>query len=96
MTPFVDLGVIGDGLGATGVGRDDGESAALIELKSQPVAIKGFVADQRAERDAIEERLHADAVVALSRQEDEAGEIAERVDKRHDLVVRPPRDLPMA
>jgi hypothetical protein len=39
MAPFVDLGVIRDGLGAASVGRDDSQGAALIELEAKPVVV---------------------------------------------------------
>ena len=37
------------------------------------------------EIDASDQRLGADAVVALAREQDEARQIAQRIDKRHDL-----------
>jgi hypothetical protein len=40
---------------------------------------------QRAQREAVEQRLDANAVVALAGQQDEAGEIAEPIDERDDL-----------
>src|SRR5258708_30974276 len=85
VAPFVDFGVIGDACGAAGIGRDDRQSTALVQLEAQPVAVKGLVADQRAQRNAIQQRLDANAVVALAWQKDEAGEIAKRIDERHDL-----------
>ena len=59
--------------------------AALIELQTQPVAVEGLVADQRSQRDAVQQRLYSNAVVALTWQEDEAGEIVQHIDERHDL-----------
>lgn len=41
------------------------------------------------ERGAADQRRHPDAVVALTGQQDEAHEIAEGVDERHDLAGQP-------
>src|SRR3712207_8085004 len=52
-------------------------------------ASKAFVAEQGAEIDAADERRHADAVVPLPGQQDEAHQIAERVDQGDDLGGQP-------
>ena len=85
VAPFVHFLVVGDGSGPAAVGRDHRQGAAFVQLRPEPIAVEGLVADQRLERDAVQQRLDADAVVALARQQDEAREVAERVDQRHDL-----------
>jgi hypothetical protein len=47
--------------------------------------VEGLVGDERADRDAGEKRLDADAVVPLAGQQDEARQIAQRIDKSDDL-----------
>ncbi len=85
-----------------GLGRDNGNGASLIQLGADPIDVKGLVGKQRIEVDAGDQRRHADAVVTLTREQDEAREVAQRIDQRHDLaratilVVNPPLDRPMA
>jgi hypothetical protein len=85
VAPFVHFLVVGDGCGAAAVGRDHRQGAAVVELCPEPIAVEGFVADQRLDRDAVQQRLGADAVVALAGQQHEAREVAECVDQNHDL-----------
>ena len=49
------------------------------------VDVEGFVGDQRAEGQAVDERRHADRVKALAKQQDEAREIAESVGEGQDF-----------
>jgi len=85
VAPFVHFPVIWDCSGSTGIGRDDGQRASLVQLSPEPVTVKGLIADQRVEGDATKQRCHADTVVPLARQQNEAHEIAERIDERDDL-----------
>jgi hypothetical protein len=59
--------------------RDHDLGAALVEVGDNVVAVESLVGDQRAEFDAVDQRRNADRVEALSRQQDESNEIAERV-----------------
>lgn len=52
--------------------------------------------DQRIEGQSRDERRYAHHVEALSRQEHETHEIAERISEGQDLVVVPPFQRPMA
>lgn len=52
--------------------------------------------DQRIEGQSLDERRYAHRVEALSRQEHEAHEIAERISEDQDLMVMPPFERPMA
>ena len=85
VAPFVHFLVIGNVIDAAGIGRDDCQSAALVQRDTQSVAVESLVGDERAKRDATQQRLRTDAVVALTWQESEACEIAECVDEHHDL-----------
>ena len=85
MTPSIHSEIARDVPLAIGFGRDDGKNAALVEFAAEPVVVEAFVADQRADFDAIEQRFDADAVVALARQQNEARQIAQRVDQSDDL-----------
>src|SRR5512134_2092428 len=85
VAPFVHLAIIRNFSGSTGIGRDDGQRASLVQLSPEPVAVKGLIANQRVEGDATKQRRHTDTVVPLARQQNEAHEIAERIDQRHDL-----------
>src|SRR5713101_482607 len=65
--------------------RNHDLGAALVEIGDDVVAVEGLVGDQRAEIDAVEERGNADSVEALSRQQHESDEIAQRVGEREDF-----------
>ncbi len=65
--------------------RDDSGGAALIERGAQGVVVEGFVSDQGIEIDACDQRLDADTIVTLTRQQDKAHQIAERIDESDDL-----------
>ena len=66
------------------LGDDDG-GTTLVELFDDPVGVKGLVGDEGVELEPADQRLHADRVVALTRQQHEPDEIAERIGQRQDL-----------
>ena len=70
--------------GTAGLRRDEGAGAPPIELGAQPIIVEGLVAEQSVECDSLDQWLDPDAVVALAGQNTTI------------LVVRPPRDRPMA
>ena len=76
-------------------GWNDRLNIAALQLFAQPTAIERLVADQGETIDAGQHCFKGGDVVALPRQQHEADQIAERVGTAA-LVVRPPRDLPMA
>ena len=76
--------------------RDHDLSAALVEGGDDVVAVEGLVGDQRARLDAVDERRDADSIEALSWQQDESDEVAERAVRARILVVMPPSERPMA
>lgn len=85
MAPFVHFCIERQRLGATWMLRDDDLGAALIEVCNDDIAVEGLVGDQRVKREAIDQRRHAHAVEAMTGQEHEADEIAQRVGQREDL-----------
>ena len=89
MTPFVHLGVVRDRRLAVRLRRDDGDGAAIAEGGAQGVVVEGLVGDEGVEIDACYQRLNADAVVALARQQDKARNAAQRVDESDDLGGQP-------
>src|SRR5271166_821620 len=98
VTPLVHLGVVKDRRFAIRLRRDDGDGASFIQYGSQGVVVEGLVGDESVEIDARDQRLHADAVVTLSRQQDKARHIAQRIDESDDLGGQPaarPADGPI-
>src|SRR6201997_4485950 len=83
--PFVHLLVDGERLCAARMLGDDDLGAARVELGDNGVAIECLVGDQRVEGQSLDERRHAHRVEALSGQQHEAHEIAERVGERQDF-----------
>src|SRR5690554_1916967 len=67
------------------VGFVGAHGAALVEVGDDGVAVERLVGDQRAKRDAVDERRPADRIEAMAGQQDEAHEIAERIGERRDL-----------
>lgn len=85
MAPFVHRPVAGDRSFAAGLGRNDGGCTPLIQRGADPVDVEGLVAKQGGKVDVGDQRRDALAVVSLARQQDEAHQVAQRVDPRHDL-----------
>src|SRR4028119_869645 len=85
VAPAVHVAVEADGGLAVRLGRDHRGGTTGVKLRPEPVGVEGFVAEQGAEGDALDQRLHADAVVALAGQQKEAHQVAESVDEGDDL-----------
>src|SRR5882724_13506741 len=85
MPPFVHLLIDGERLCASRMLGDDGLGAAGVEIGDNGVAVERLVGDQRIEGQSLDERRHAHRVEALSRQEHEAHEIAERIGEGQDF-----------
>src|SRR4029077_7207588 len=92
MTPFVHLVVDRKRLGSPRMLGDDDLGAALVEIGDDGVAVESLVGDQGVKGEAVDEWFDADRIVPLTRQQNEAHEIAESVGK----VVMPPLERPMA
>ena len=89
VTPFVHLGVVRDRRFAVRLRRNDGQGASFIESGAQAVLVERLVGDESIKIDARYKRLDPDAVVPLARQQDEARQIAQRIDERDDLGRQP-------
>jgi hypothetical protein len=96
MSQFVQLGVVRNVGFAVRLGRYDGNRTALVQLGAQLTVVEGFVGDKRLQVDVLDQRLGADAVMALTRQEHKTSEIAERIDQRHNLGRQPAARVAMA
>src|SRR5690349_19873994 len=89
VAPAVHVPVQAEAGLAVRLGRDHRGRATVVEVRPEPVGVEGLVAEQGAEDDALDQRLHADAVVPLAGQQDEAHQVAERVDQGDDLGGQP-------
>lgn len=69
---------------------DDELGAALVEFGCERVAVENFVCDRAAKGDMLDERRNPDAVVAMTRQQNKAHQIAERVRERDNLGAQVP------
>src|SRR6202034_3323431 len=85
MAPFVHLGVDLQRYGAAGMLRNHDLGAALVEVGDDAIAVEGLIGDQRAELDPGDQRWHTDRVEALSRQQGESNEVAERIRERENF-----------
>jgi len=85
VAPAIDREVAGDRADAVGLGRDDGRRPSVVQVGADPVDVESLVGDQGVELDTGDQRLDADTVVALARQQDKAGQSAEGIDQGHDL-----------
>src|ERR1700752_5455852 len=85
MPPFVHLLIDGKGLCAARMLGDDGLGAARVKIGDNGVAVERLVGDQRVEGQSLDERRHAYRVEALSGQQHETHEIAERVGEGQDF-----------
>ena len=65
--------------------RNDRLDVAAGQTFAQPVRVERLVADQGQARDAVHENVKTRDVVTLARQQHEAEQIAERIDKRRNL-----------
>jgi hypothetical protein len=85
MTPFVDVLVDIDRLGAPLMLRDDDLRPAFVQVFDDPVGIESLVGDQAAEFDILDQGRDADRVEAVAGQKDKPHQIAERVGQREDF-----------
>src|ERR1700712_2523921 len=86
MAPAIHrLVIVDDGL-AVGFRWNHRDGATLVEVRAQPIGVERFIAQQGIEADTGNERSNPDDVVALSRQQDEADEVAQGIDQRDDFA----------
>lgn len=89
MTPFVHLDVMGNGRLAVGLRGNDSQTAALVQPLAQGVVVEGLIGNEGIKIDILDQRLDANAVVPLARQQDEARQIAQSVNQQDDLRRQP-------
>lgn len=89
MPPFVHLGVMGDGRFAILLGGNDSQCATLIQFSAQRVVVERLVGDKGCKIDVLDQRLDANTVVPLTRQEDKACQIAKSINQKDDLRRQP-------
>ena len=85
MPRLVDLVVDGERCCALRALGDDDSGTALVQLGDDPIGIEGLVGNQVVEFDVLDEWSDPDRIVALSGQQNEAHEIAQRIGERQDL-----------
>src|SRR5215217_7368404 len=85
VAPAVHVAVEAEGGSAVGLGRDHRGGGAIVEGRPQPVRVARLAAERGAEGDALDQRPHADGVVALAGQQDEPHQVAEGVNQGDDL-----------
>lgn len=85
MAPAIHLPVMVDAGFSVGFRGDDGTSSAPVEGGAEPIDIEGPVAQQGIEGGPLDQRRHADRVIPLPRQQDEAHQIAQGIDQGHSL-----------
>lgn len=97
MPPFVGVFIVIAQELAVRFRWDDGGGPARIEFSEQPISIERLVCQKSIKCNAIDERFDAFHVVSLTGQENEVGQVSERVDQSNDLggqsATRPPDGL---
>ena len=94
MTPLVHLEVAGDCGDPIGFGRDHGNRAPVVQLGAEPVAVEGFVRQQGGEVEIGQKRGDTSAVMSGSRTN--RTRLPSASTSATILVVKPPRERPMA
>jgi len=85
VTPFVNVLIDIERLGAPGMLRDDDLRLAFIQVFDDPVGIKGLVGDQAAEFDVLNQGRDTDGIKAMAGKQDEPHQVPERVGQREDF-----------
>ena len=84
VVPLVDFAINFDGFGAAWMVRYDDFGAALIEIGDGGVAVEGLVGGRCAKLEPGKQRFETDRIKAMSRQHEEAHEIATRIRQHED------------
>ena len=94
MTPLVHLEVARDRGDPIGFGRDHSDRAPLVQVSADRVAVESLVRQKRAEIEVRQKRGDTRAVVSGSRTN--RTRLPSASTSATILVVKPPRDRPMA
>jgi hypothetical protein len=76
VAPLIHLLINGERLRSARVLGDHRLGPSLVERGEHPVAVEGFVPDQRVEGDALDKWRDAHGVVTLTGQQDETHQVA--------------------
>lgn len=85
MPPLVSFGIIIALMFAVGFRRDHGSRATRVQFFQEPIRIERFIRHERTERDIADQGCYAFHVMRLAGKQQEADQIAERIDQRDDL-----------
>src|SRR5918912_3385953 len=85
VAPFIHLLIEGERLRSARVLGDHRLGPSFVQRGEHPVAVEGFVPDQRVKGDALDEWRDTHGVVTLTGQQDETHQVAQRIDQRQDL-----------
>ena len=85
VTPSIHVDIVGYPNLSIGLRGDDGQRPSVVQRPSDRIVIEGLVRDQCLDGDTVEQRVDADAVMSLAREQNEPCQIAERVDQGQDL-----------
>jgi hypothetical protein len=85
VAPFIEVSVERRRRSAPRMRRDNDLSATLVEIGDDVIGVKGFVGDQSAEVEAVDERGDTDRIETMTWQENKAHQIAERVGEGEDF-----------
>jgi hypothetical protein len=96
MTPFVHFKVARHRASPVPFRRDHREGAAIVKFLAPPIIVESLVADRRGDLDPVDQRRHADAVVPVSGSSTKRAKLPSALTNATILVVKPPRDRPMA
>ena len=83
--PLVHLQIDVEGVEPFRPLRDHDLGPALVEFLDDPVGVERLIAQQRIELDPVDERGYSDRVVAISRQQHEAYQVAQGIGESEDL-----------
>ena len=85
VTPAIHVDVVGYLDPSISLRRDDGQRPSVVQLPSDRIVVEGLVRDQCLDGDTVEQRVDADAVMTLAREQNEPGQVAERIDQGQDF-----------
>lgn len=85
MAPFIEIGIERQWLCTARMLGDNDLGAALVEIFDDGVAVESLVGDQSAKGQAIDQRLDANGVEAVTGQKREPHEIAQGIGEGQDF-----------
>ena len=89
MAFLVELGIVSDDPSARAVGGDNGDRAALHQVRPEGIGVEGLVGDQDFHGQPVEQRFGLRHFVALAGSEADAQRVAEAIDSDVQLGAQP-------